>query len=183
MTSKWVKNIDLSKELRVENFSLSNKFVHVADVLLKDIEPITTCILFNSVLEKKEWENKTAQWIYMFVVNDKIVKIGGTRSGLKGRVSSYLCGHHTEDRGKSGKCSVTNAYIYNTFEHLLKEGSIIKMLGYKIPDTKVTMDIWGNNVVFSPQTYTVFETSALEKYKLECGTYPQLSDNSDPSHR
>jgi len=179
----WIKKIDLSKELKLVDFSLSSKFIHVADVLLTTTEPVKTCILFSSVIEKKEWENKTSQWIYMFTVDDHIVKIGGTRSGLKGRVGSYLCGHHTTDRGKSGKCSVTNAYIYNTFEHLLKENHSIKMLGYKIPDVKITMSVWDTDTVFSPQTYTIYETSALETYKTNCGHYPQLSDNSDPSHR
>jgi hypothetical protein len=183
MTSIWVKNVDLSKELKLADFSLSNNFVHVANVDLLLDPSATSCISFNSVIEKKEWENKTSQWIYMFTVDDHIVKIGGTRVGLKGRVTSYLCGHHTIDRGKSGKCSVTNAYIYNTFEHLLKKGHSIKMLGYKIPDVKISMSVWETDTVFSPQTYTLYETSALKKYTVECGRKPQLSVNSDPSHR
>jgi hypothetical protein len=183
MTSQWVKEIELSKEVKLIDFSLSDKFTHVANVLLTTSQAVKTCIFFDSVIEKKDWENKTSQWIYMFTVDDYIVKIGGTRSGLKGRVGSYLCGHHTTDRGKSGKCSVTNAYIYNTFEDLLKKNHSIKMLGYKIPDAKITMSVWDTDTVFSPQTYTVYETSALETYKIKCGHYPQLSDNSDPSHR
>ena len=59
-----------------------------------------------------------------------IVKIGGTRTGLKGRVSSYLCGHHIEERGKSGDCSKTNGFIYNTMEFYLNLGCKIKMYGY-----------------------------------------------------
>lgn len=60
------------------------------------------------------------EWIYIFTINDHIVKIEGTRTCLKDRCISYLCGHHTTDRGKSGKCSGTNAYIYNTFYFYLK---------------------------------------------------------------
>ena len=53
-------------------------------------------------------------------MNDYIIKIGGTRTGLKERCGSYLCGHHVEERDKSGDCSKTNAYIYNTFEFYLR---------------------------------------------------------------
>jgi len=135
------------------------------------------------MIEASLWKDQASQWIYIFTVNEKIVKIGGTRSGLKGRAGSYLCGHHTTHRGKSGKCSVTNAYIYNTFEDCLKNNNTVKMYGFRIPDIKVEMSVWNKNITFSPQTYTVFETTALEQYKIECGNYPQLSDNSDPSHR
>jgi hypothetical protein len=41
--------------------------------------------------EKKEW-------IYLFLINKRIVKIGGTRTGLSGRCASYLCGHHIQER-------------------------------------------------------------------------------------
>ena len=33
---------------------------------------------------------------------------------------SYLCGQHVLERGKSGDCSKTNAYIYNSFVFYLK---------------------------------------------------------------
>jgi hypothetical protein len=182
--SKWIKVLDLSKELSIDAFSLFKNFRHVADVILTpETVSAKTCILFEPAIEVLDWKDQTSQWIYVFTINEKIVKIGGTRSGLKGRAASYLCGHHTTDRGKSGKCSVTNAYLYNTFEDSLKQGNIIKMYGFKIPDVKVEMSVWEKNITFSPQTYTVFETTALEQYKLECGKYPQLSDNSDPSHR
>jgi len=180
--SVWVKILDLSKELSIDTFSLFEKFKHVANIVLTP-SSAKTCILFDPIIDHNEWKNKTSQWIYIFTINEKIVKIGGTRSGLKGRSVSYMCGHHTTDRGKSGKCSVTNAYIYNTFEFYLRNDNSVKMYAFKIPDMKIEMPVWGKNVTFSPQTYTVFETSALEQYKIECGSYPQLSDNSDPSHR
>lgn len=182
MSSTWVKNINFQSENATE-FPLFSKFKHVADIVLTPEElRKKTIIMFKPIIPDTEWK-ELAQWIYIFTIDDKIVKIGGTRAGLKGRVDSYLCGHHTTDRGKSGKCSVTNAYIYNTFEHYLKEGLTIKMHGFKIPDIKVSMSVWDKECIFSPQTYTIFETNALEIYKQKYGVYPQLSDNSDPSHR
>jgi hypothetical protein len=68
------------------------------------------------------------------VINDYIVKIGGTRAGLRGRANSYLCGHHIKERSKSGDCSKTNGFIYNTFVHYLNKGFKIEMYAYKFQE-------------------------------------------------
>jgi hypothetical protein len=183
-TSKWIKNIDLSIELLFEEFSLHDKFVHVANVTRT---PATakrkTVITFDPVIPKKEWAEKVSQWVYILTIDDRIVKIGGTRSGLKGRIGSYLCGHHTEDRGGSGKMSVTNAYLYNTLDHYIGSDKHIKMYAYRIPPVKVNVDIWGSTVEVEAQVYNAFESIAISTYHRESGHNPQLSDNSDPTHR
>lgn len=183
---KWIKVLPLDKELSMEGFSLFPKFKHVADVIetSKSSAPKKqTVIHFEPTISKDEWTSKNFQWIYMFVVDGKIVKIGGSRTGLAGRAGSYLCGHHVQERGKSGDCSKTNGYIYNTFDHYLRNGSVVKMYAFQIPDIKVNVDVWGKTLEISPQVYTAYETSALESYKAEAGHYPCLSDNSDPAHR
>jgi hypothetical protein len=112
-----------------------------------------------------------------------IVKIGGTRTGLKGRVSSYLCGHHIKERGKSGDCSKTNGYIYNTLEFYLKLGSKIQMYGYELPKTEFTIEIFGKERKIIAQTYHAYESTFLEDYKNNYNVYPILSDNSDPDYK
>ena len=70
----------------------------------------------------KAWEEKR-EYVYCIVMKNNdtddglIVKIGGTRTGMKDRFGSYLCGHHVIERNKSGKMSVTNAHLYHTIEH------------------------------------------------------------------
>ncbi len=178
--SSWVKTLNLEKELLLDQFTLANHFKHVANVIRNQTSK--KVIAFEPVCSKKEWKQRN-EWIYIFTINDRIVKIGGTRTGLAGRTTSYLCGHFTQDRGLSGKCSVTNAYMYNTFDHYIHQGNHIKMYGFVIPDVKVDVDVWGNKKVVNAQVYTAFETAALEQYKKQTGNYPQLSDNSDPTHR
>jgi hypothetical protein len=182
--SKWIKQIDLSKEITFEEFSLHNHFTHVANVIQtpQDVSR-QTVITFEPTIPKEQWNEQTAQWIYILTINSRIVKIGGTRNGLKQRTGSYLCGHHTEDRGLSGKCSVTNAYLYNTLDHYIRNGSQVKMYGYRIPSVQVTVDIWGSSKVIEAQVYNAFESRAIDSYRRNTGHNPQLSDNSDPLHR
>jgi hypothetical protein len=182
--SKWVKLIDLTKEISFEEFSLHGNFVHVADVISTPPDARRMSVItFQPVIPQKVWNEKTTQWIYIFTIDGKIVKIGGTRTGLANRAASYLCGHHTEDRGKSGKCSVTNAYLYNTLDHCIRTGLSVKMYGYRIPPVKVSVDIWGTSADVEAQVYNAFESRAISAYFHETGHNPQLSDNSDPAHR
>lgn len=182
--SKWVKNIDLTKELLLEEFSLHTNFIHVANIIQTPRDAKRqTVITFEPVISKNEWTESSAQWVYILTINSHIVKIGGTRTGLKSRTGSYLCGHHTEDRGGSGKMSVTNAYLYNTLDHYIRNGYDVKMYGYRIPSVQVSIDIWGTLVNVEAQVYNAFESIAITTYNRECGHNPQLSDNSDPIHR
>ena len=184
---RWTKNINISKEISIDDFVLRPFFKHVANVHRVEYSgkgrPKQTVIEFIPTCTATEWSRKT-EWIYIFTIEGKIVKIGGTRTGLKGRTGSYLCGHFIKERGKSGAtCSTTNAFIYNTFDHNLRNGNKIDMYGYEIPTFEVKLPIWGVEKTINPQTYTAFETGALEAYKKAAKHYPQLSDNSDPTHR
>jgi len=87
-----------------------------------------------------------------------IVKIGGTRTCIKGRISLYLCGHHIEERGKSGDCSKTNGFIYNTFEFYLNLGSKIQMYGYELPKTEITIKIFDKETKIITQTFHAYES-------------------------
>jgi hypothetical protein len=179
---KWTKIIDLSKELHVRDFPLHEAFRPVANIVADESTTRQTVIEFVPTIPVEEWKKK-AENIYFFTIDDKIVKIGGTRTGLKDRTQSYLCGHHIPERGKSRDCSKTNGYIYNTFDHYIRNGHAVKMWAYEIPPAVVKMNVWGKEVLVAAQTYTAFETQALELYKTTAGHYPALSDNSDPSHR
>lgn len=182
--SKWIKHVDLMKELLFQEFPLHTHFVPVAKVILTPPNSgRQTVITFDPVIPKPQWSEKTAQWIYILTIDNRIVKIGGTRNGLQQRTGSYLCGHHTEDRGGSGKCSVTNAYLYNTLEHVLRNGHQVDMYGYRIPSVNVNVDIWGANTDVEAQVYNAFESKAMNTYARITGHNPQLSDNSDPLHR
>jgi hypothetical protein len=189
---KWIKIIPNDKTVPFEEYNRRDYFIPIADVVL-DRELITsgkkqgdkkriTLIKFIPTISNEEF-NKKNEWLYLLVINGMIVKIGGTRTGLKGRVVSYLCGHHIEERGKSGDCSKTNGFIYNTLEFYLKLGCDIKMYGYKLPKTEITIEIFGTETTIKAQTYHAYESKLIEDYKKNYNCYPILSDNCDPDYK
>ncbi len=162
LVKKWIKLIPFDKTIAFDEYNRRDYFTPIADIVL-DNELFTsgkkqgnkkrnTVIKFVPTISIKAFNKKT-EWLYLFVINDMIVKIGGTRTGLKGRVASYLCGHHIEERGKSGDCSKTNGFIYNTFEFYLKLGCKIQMYGYELPKTEVAIEIFGKKTKITTQTY------------------------------
>ena len=101
---KWIKGIPLEKTAPLAEYPQASHFKRVASIELD----AKSHVKFMPCIEKEEYDRKT-EWIYLLVVNDRIVKIGGTRDGLRGRTSSYCCGIHVVENGKSGKASVTNS--------------------------------------------------------------------------
>jgi hypothetical protein len=192
LIKKWIKLIPTDKTIPFEEYNRKDHFIPIADIVL-DSELFTsgkkqgnkkrnTLIQFVPIISTEAFNKKT-EWLYLLVINGMIVKIGGTRTGLKGRVASYLCGHHIEERGKSGDCSKTNGFIYNTFEFYLNLGCKIQMYGYELPKTEITIEIFGKETKITAQTYHAYESTFLEDYKKNYNEYPILSDNCDPDYK
>ncbi len=187
---KWIKLIPFEKMHNFSSYNRREYFTHVANIVLDNdlnkhnLKQRSTLIKFQPVIEKSLFEEKV-ECLYIFAMNDKIVKIGGTRTGLKGRVESYLCGHHIEERGKSGDCSKTNGFIYNTFYFYLTndEDIDIKMYAYKIPTIKHACNILDENVDITVQTYHAYESIFLNDFKKTYGEFPILCDNADPNYK
>ena len=144
LIKKWIKLIPTNKTIPFEEYNKKELFIQVADIVLDNElfksgtkqgnKKRKTLIQFVPTISTEAFNKKT-EWLYLLVINGMIVKIGGTRTGLKGRKGSYLCGHHIKEREKSGDCSKTNGFIYNTFEFYLKLGCKIQMYGYELPKT------------------------------------------------
>lgn len=189
---KWIKLIPINKTIPFDKYNRKDYFIPIADVV-RDNEVFTsgkkegnkkrnTLIQFVPKISIENFNRKT-EWLYLLVINGMIVKIGGTRTGIKGRVISYLCGHHIEERGKSGDCSKTNGFIYNTIEFYLNLGCKIEMYGYELPKTDFTIEIFGKETKIIAQTYHAYESTFLEDYRKNYGEYPILSDNADPDYK
>jgi len=188
-SSQWVKNIPFERCPILATYDNINHFHKVADIVTdedlnkKGTKARQTVIKAVPTISTQEFGAKATEWLYMLVINGHIVKIGGTRDGLKNRFGSYLCGHHTPDRGGSGKCSVTNAFIYNTLDHHLRLGHAVEMYGYKLPGAIVTQNILGEDVTFSVQTFHKYESKFLQAFAATYGSMPFLSDNADPEYK
>jgi hypothetical protein len=185
---KWIKIIPIEKTVIFNEYNRKDDFILVANVILdneinkKNIKKRKTLFKFVPQITNKEF-NEKIEWLYLFVINGRIVKIGGTRTGLNGRISSYLCGHHVKERNKSGDCSKTNGFIYNTFEFYLELGCEIKMYGYKIPKKELTIKIFDIETTIIAQTYHAYESKYIEDFQKEYKYYPFLCDNCDPVYK
>lgn len=186
-TKAWIKLIPLHKTILLEEYNRKEYFIPIAMIVADEEmnqaeKKRKTVIQFVPTISKEEFAEKV-EWLYLLVMNQRIIKIGGTRTGLKGRVASYLCGHHIKERGKSGDCSKTNGFIYNTFAFYLSLGCTIQMYGYKLPKTTATIDLFGKETTITVQTYHAYESTFLEDYKKMYKEYPILSDNCDPDYK
>jgi hypothetical protein len=186
--SRWIKNVPFETCPPIADYNNIRHFIKVADIVEdKDVKKNgdrrrKTVIKAVPVISTEEFKAKQ-EWLYIFGIDGYIVKIGGTRDSLANRFASYLCGHHIPERGGSGKCSVTNAHIYNTFAHYLSEGRTITMWAYKLPGVRVTQTILGVEHTFTVQTYHKYESLFLQDFKAKYGAFPFLSDNADPEYK
>lgn len=184
---RYIKLIPPEKSPDFSTFLHHSYFVSVADIVLDtDVDDkgekkrktlIKLANFEKTVIDKK------CEWIYIMTINDQIVKIGGTRNGIKDRFGSYLCGHHITERNKSGKASETNKYVYNTLHFYLERGCTIKLFGFEIPQEEITRNVFGKPKKIIVQTYHAYESDLIEQFVQAYGFMPFLCDNSDPTYR
>ena len=187
--SQWRKPLqDELCTVSLFNAKCGNKFSPRAKIVLDDSERRQTTIKVE-VLEKQEWKRKS-EHIYLIVRDNAIVKIGGTRTGMKNRWGSYLCGHCVPQRIKKrdnkpfpGKMSVTNAHLYHTIEEDLLAGHVWEFWSWKLPKITVSVEILGEPIDVIAQTYHAYETRCIQMFKKMVGHIPQLCDNADPNYR
>ena len=163
---KWIKLIPKDKTILFEEYNKKTLFVPIADITLDNeintsgkkegLRKRNTLIRLDNFIKTQIEEKK--EWIYIITINNRIVKIGGTRDGIKNRFGSYLCGHHIPERNKSGKASETNKYIYNTLYFYLLNGCDIKLYGYELPQEHITRSMFGKDVKIRVQTYHSYES-------------------------
>ena len=191
--SSWLVAIEHEVLIDWITFPFKDYFVKVADIELDDeiLKKSTkmkkegekarqTFIRFNTTITKKSWSEE-GEWIYIFLVDGKIVKIGGTRTGLLKRCGSYLSGHGIPEL--KGSSTSTNAYIYWTFLHLLLQRKKVEMYAYRLPEAVVTQTAFGRTRVIRTQCFHDWEAYCMEEFAKLYGSFPPLSDNCDPRHR
>jgi hypothetical protein len=191
LIKKYIKTILLDKTIDFETLSQKSYFIPVADIVLdteindtgksKGKKKRNTLIKLDNF--NKELIDKKKEWLYIIVINKRIVKIGGTRSGIKERFGSYLCGHHIAERNKSGKASETNKYVYNTLYFYLEQGCEIKLYGFELPVEEITRIVFGKETKIRVQTYHSYESVLIDEFKKQNGFIPFLCDNSDPDYK
>ena len=174
------------------NKACGDKFKHMGNIVLdtSSRRQTTIDVVFISDSQKSQWI-KISENIYMITRNGKVMKIGGTRTGMAARWISYKCGHCVPQRMKKsgtpfpGKMSVTNAHLYHTIEKdlLSEEPGNWSFWSWTLPETLVEVVILGEPTTVVAQTYHAYESKCIRKFTEVAGHIPQLCNNSDPSYR
>lgn len=174
--SSWVKPVPFKTCIEFSNYIRSDYFKLVANCKIND--NLELC--FNPEIPLKLYR-EPKEWIYLFTVENYIVKIGGTRVGLRGRMSSYLSGRYASS---SKTVSTTNAFVYNTLNHYLKLGHSVNLYAYELPKINLPpVNILNTTVKIKPQTYTAYESIFLEDFEKKYGIVPCLNYNWDPNYK
>lgn len=184
--SYWVKDLDVEEGLLCEDFEYFKFFEKIGDFIIDNDIKTNTKLELNIVKGKEELYSIRQNLVYIILKDDKIVKIGGTKTGMKARITSYKCGHYIRERkdkyGKnySGKPSATNAYVYNTLLHYIKKGEKFSVYIYPIEDKHVEVEIFGKKKRIKTQIYEEWEKECISNYKDKHGKLPILCNNSHP---
>ncbi len=159
---KYIKLINERQLIKISEYKYKEKFHEISTLKLNR----------KIKFEGLPTNDNPKQWLYLFTINDYIVKIGGTRCGLKGRMTSYLSGSYPR-----AKASETNKTVYNTLEFYLKCECEVKLYGYKIPETELALEVLDEIITITPQIYHIYEKKLLEKYIEDYTQLPPLNCN------
>ena len=172
---------DFSNELSIDSFKKYG-FYKIAEAVLKEesrfiknpeVNPIHYQVEKGLEKEYKEYR----ELIYAIVIDDKIVKIGGTYVGMKGRHGSYNCG--TRKARAKGTCSVTNYNITETQYAAIRDGKKVEWYVFDVPLAEATINLpWGDEITYNAKTFYKYESSLCAKYAELTGHFPVLSDNA-----
>lgn len=185
----WSKNINTEHTISIEKFNetCDNNFIKLGDIKLDSSDKRQSTLTVETD-DNSKWSGKK-EHIYAIVRDGLIMKIGGTRDGMKGRWGSYGCGYYVPQRTKKngtaypGKMSVTNAYLYHTIEKdLLYNDSKWEFWTWELPVIKLPVTILNENIDVIAQTFHAYESICIKKFKELTGHIPLLCDNSDPNY-
>ena len=169
---------DFSNELSIDIF-LKYGFYKICDAGLKPEyrfrdNPEVNPIQYNVVKGLEEKYDSYRELIYAIVIDGKIVKIGGTYTGMKKRHGSYNCG--TRKARAKGTCSVTNFDITEYQFTALRQGKTVEWYVFDVPLAETTVNLpWGDEISYNAKTYLKYESSLTHKYAALKGAVPPLN--------
>ena len=169
---------DFSNELSIDIF-LKYGFYKICDAGLKPEyrfrdNPEVNPIQYNVVRGLEEKYESYRELIYAIVIDGKIVKIGGTYTGMKKRHGSYNCG--TRKARAKGTCSVTNFDITEYQFTALCQGKTVEWYVFDVPLAEATINLpWGEEITYNAKTYMKYESSLSHKYAELRGAVPPFN--------
>lgn len=158
-TDRLLSIDDIQDQMPYKNFEYKEHFSSLCD-LVPDLEN-----------ERIRIENAMPElvrkpgFVYAFVLDDKLIKVGSTITPIRERVTSYNCGRKAYR--KAGTCSTTNYFVLQSF---LNIGRRIKVYAYFPPTLKFKM--FGEFALISPVKNV--EKKILTELKQKYGKLPVM---------
>ena len=172
-TRKWIKLVSLDKTIHMQDYNRKEHFIKVADVVLDDEIMMSgkkegkkkrnTLIQFLPAIPLDEFNKKT-EWLYLMLINDRIVKIGGTRVGLA-RANQIVNGETLSED------TILRMYSFFSRHEVDKkaEGFNSGEDGFPSPG-RVAWDLWGGDAGFRWSTSKRDQMQGDEGKSLDCCT-------------
>ena len=169
-----IRTIDLSKELSVEEFTPLGWELYTENYLTTENKlgiGMTYC----------KGKTEYCHLVYLIVIDGKVVKIGGSETGLGNRWGSYNNGR-PDIRKNAGNGSVTNYYVTQAIRQALKDGHkvewYVKKMEFKIEEMTLYSGEVLTNKIYPNGKFKDHEADLLTLYESKSGHFPALSSNS-----
>lgn len=121
---------DFVNQINFDDFEYKDKFNYLCDLIpIRRLEKLVIKNADDNLI-------KRAGLVYLFILNNKLLKVGSATTSFLERVSSYNCGKKAYR--KNGTCSTTNYFV---LQNLLNINKPIKVY-YYFPD-QISMNVWG----------------------------------------
>tara|TARA_R110002074_G_scaffold139425_1_gene285146 strand:+ start:208 stop:783 length:576 start_codon:yes stop_codon:yes gene_type:complete len=173
-----IRTIDLNKELPVEDFLKFGWTKYTYNELTDNNNIGMSMNVVEGITTKDK--NEHCQGVYLLTVNGKVVKIGGTETGLAKRWGSYNNGTKKIRMG-AGNGSVTNYYIIQALKAALKQGYIVEWYFKKMDYIEEEVELYSGEVIqnrlYPNGQYKDHEKDLLSYYESITGFHPVLSSN------
>lgn len=182
----WLHNLDLNAALSIEDYPLQQYFTFIGQLHLQDPARSINNYLWNISdiihIDNSEYI-RCRDIIYMFVCDDKIIRIKGHGSSLKNLINSIHIGHFIPPRLENNNQEFTevtthdNEVMYNTIYHYLATNHRIDLYYCVVEPVYIVRDILG--IVHNIRTGFLreYEEMAIGNYITMRGKVPDLNMN------
>ncbi|MBT4209279.1 hypothetical protein HOE22_13200 [Candidatus Woesearchaeota archaeon] len=169
-----IRTIDLNTELSVEEFLPLGWELYTENYLTTENKlgiGMTYC----------KGKTEHCHLVYLIVIGGKVVKIGGSETGLGKRWGSYNNGRPDIRKG-AGNGSVTNYYVTEAIREALNQGYkvewYVKKMEYRTEELTLYSGEVLSNKIYPIGKYKDHEKDLLTLYESKNGNHPCLSSNS-----
>jgi len=115
------------------------------------------------------------QWVYILVIDGKVVKCGESTGTLNFRWGSYGAG--TRVNRENGTCSTTNYFISEIVRKALELNMKIELYGHPIDNIGISVDLFGSKRNVISNNVKIYESKLINLFMNIFGHKPIVGKN------